>query len=198
MRYPLFALCLLLVSPLAGGESSAPIVFEAENAALVEGVFELFRDGPCSQGAGIASREGRGADYSAGQSRHFREKYPNSELDLESGRIVGQWRAYQDAPRERSGGPLPRQRVAAVSAGDQQRAADGHAGRRRVAGRPDEAGSPQIHFISSRGARRRMKMLLLASSSLVIRMFSESHSSLRPGCIAATSPSTLISDSGPA
>ncbi len=71
---------LLALLPSAAGRAhgnptpQTPIVFEAEGAITLEGVFELFADGACSQSAGITTREGRGADrYHADVSLPFKQ-----------------------------------------------------------------------------------------------------------------------------
>ena len=54
-----------------------PIVFEAENAARLEGPFEFCRDDAASGGLGIRVREGMGTDFDDDQTRELHSRYPD-------------------------------------------------------------------------------------------------------------------------
>ena len=67
---------MLLVPFALTAAADKPIVFEAENAARLDGPFEFCRDNAASGGLAIRVREGMGTDFDDRQTRELRARYP--------------------------------------------------------------------------------------------------------------------------
>lgn len=100
----------MVLTVSAWAQSVPTIIFEAEAASRVDGVFERWADTTCSGGAVLRVRDGKGNAYDAAQSREMQQKFPDTvfsnnpgaadyRIRLERGGLYTLWaRAYWFGP----------------------------------------------------------------------------------------------------